>query len=681
MANTPTFNDAGAIQLTADNFEEEAINVLSNAAGYKFEISEDSYAFGTTFKGSGSKDVVTNNAEYLMIDGGAGSDSIVNNAENVTVDGGAGNDKIINNSTNVEITGGKGNDNITVSGGEQAGNIFSYSNGDGKDILYGFTETDSIKIADGSAVEANIDGNDIEFKIGNGLITIKDGARSEREVIIVDSAGSEIESLSGNKYTKDGVISHIEGGELGIVLTPTFKKTYTANAVAVVDGSQTKRGITIDANSAGSILIGGKGKDSLISGENNFEMTGGKGNDIFTYNGGKGIIKDYSQKGTLGKDKIEVGESLSITEYDISGDNVILSFGEENTLTIEGGVGKEISFGAKKSTINTYTADGVYDEKQKVITLAKDATAFDASKMSKLETINGAAADEEISIIGNKKANYIIAGANGSTLDGGKGKDSLVGGDEADIFIFDSKTGKGNKTIYDYSNDDGDQIVLNNGATISEVKTKGKDLVLKVANSKITLKEIGDSSFTFVENEIAKTYSGGLLISADKESISLTSAADKAIDLSSAAYDETNYKNVSAELLKKAVSITGNVEDNALIGGKGKDSLIGGDGDDILRGGKGNDTRWGGDGVDAFVFWAGDGNDFIMDYNFAEDDMLSILDKNGRKDAAFTSAFNDDSLTLSVKGGGKITLANISGQTEFNINNTTYTRQGNTLAK
>lgn len=122
-----------------------------------------------------------------------------------------------------------------------------------------------------------------------------------------------------------------------------------------------------------------------------------------------------------------------------------------------------------------------------------------------------------------------------------------------------------------------------------------------------------------------------------------------------------------------------------MTGGKGKDSLIGGDGSDTLRGGKGNDTLWGGspsesyNDADTFVFWAGDGNDTIMDYNFAEDDMLRILDKNGNKDAAFTSVFNDDKLTLKVKGGGKLILA--TDQTQFNINNTTYTRQGNTLVK
>ena len=348
----------------------------------------------------------------------------------------------------------------------------------------------------------------------------------------------------------------------------------------------------------------------------------------------------------------------------------------------------EISFGARNSTVNIYTAEGVFAGKYKGVQLAAGLSSFSAAKYSKLVTIDGSAAEGEISLTGNKKKNYIIAGENGSTLSGGKGKDTLVGGDEADIFIYDGKNGKGNKTIIGYSNDDGDQIVLENGATISEVKTKGKDLVLKVGTNKIMLKEGGNNPFTFVENNETKTYSGGLLISADKESVSMTSAFGKTIDLSSDAYDETNYKNVSAASLKKAVSITGDVEDNILTGGKGKDTLIGGDGSNTLRGGKGNDVLWGGspnesyNNANTFVFWAGDGNDSIMDYNFAQGDMLQILDKNGVAERSYNKAnFDGESLTLNVKGGGKINFENVTASSQFNINGETYRISENSLVK
>ena len=694
----PTFNETNdVIQITEDNFTDEGVTVSSNAGGYGFEIAEGSYSFGK-FSGSDAKDVITNNGGYLNIDAGAGKDSIVNNAINATLEGGAGNDKIINNAKNVELIGGKGNDNITVSGGE-VGNIFSYSKGDGKDILFSFDEKDSIRITDDSAVEANIDGNDIQFKVGTGSITIQDGATTRREVLFVDSDGNEIETLSGNEYTTDGIISYDAGGEAGIVLTSTFRRTYTASEVARVDGSKTRKGIGIDASTEGSTLIGGAGKDTLISGENDFELTGGKGNDIFTYNGGRGTIKDYSQKGTFGKDKIAFGEGLAVQEYEIQAQNVVLGFSESDSLTIEGGTDAAITFGAKNSTVNYYTTDGIYDEKKKAVTLASDKADFDASKQSKLVTIDASAADDEISIVGNKKANYIVAGDNGSTLNGGKGKDTLVGGDESDIFVFENKSG--NKVISNYDNDidTGDQISLGSGANLLEVTKKGSNLVLKAGKNKITIEngvENGQGkifTFTeFVEDENGeqkaetKTFDNGLLLSADRKKASITSAVEsREIYFGDGIY--ANVENLSAELLKKAVQLYGDADANELIGGKSRDYFEGGDGSDTLRGGKGNDTLWGGspngdyNDADTFVFWAGDGNDTIMDYSYAQDDMLQILDKNGNKEAAFSGEFDDDKLTLKVKGGGKVILADTAGQTQFNINNTTYTRQGNTLVK
>ena len=140
--------------------------------------------------------------------------------------------------------------------------------------------------------------------------------------------------------------------------------------------------------------------------------------------------------------------------------------------------------------------------------------------------------------------------------------------------------------------------------------------------------------------------------------------------------------------MKKAVSITGDNVDNSIVGGKGKDTLIGGDGSDTLRGGKGNDVLWGGspnenyNDANTFVFWAGDGKDTIMDYNFAQGDMLQILDKNGVAERSYNKAtFDGESLKLTVKGGGKINFENVTASSQFNINGETYRISENTLVK
>lgn len=57
--------------------------------------------------------------------------------------------------------------------------------------------------------------------------------------MIVDA---EIDSISGNKYTTDGVISNDSGGKPGILLASTVKE-YEADTVSKVDGSAIKRGV------------------------------------------------------------------------------------------------------------------------------------------------------------------------------------------------------------------------------------------------------------------------------------------------------------------------------------------------------------------------------------------------------------------------------------------------------
>ncbi|MBR0060631.1 MAG: calcium-binding protein, partial [Selenomonadaceae bacterium] len=519
----------------------------------------------------------------------------------------------------------------------------------------------------------------VVFQVATGSITVKDGVNLADGILIVDANDEEIDSISGNKYTTDGVISNDEDGEPGILLASTVKE-YKADSVSKVDGSAIKRGVSIDGGAEGISLIGGTGKDTLVSGESNFEMTGDKGNDLFVYNGGRGRVTDYSQRGTRGMDKIILDENLSVKDYELNAANVVLSFGDTDSLTIVGGAGMEISFGARNSTVNVYTTEGIFDGKEKSVKLATGNDSYSAAKSTKLVTIDGSAAEDAINILGNKKANYIIAGENGSTLNGGKGKDTLYGGDGTDVFAYESKSG--NKLIANYSNDDGDLISLASGLSISEVKEKGsKDLLVKVGNSKITLEGGQGNLFSFADDGGEKSYTGGLLVSVDGKSVSVTSAFENtALDLSSE--DAPDYQNVDLSLIKKGKTISGSVDDNLIIGGKGKDTFYGGDGDDTLRGGKGNDNLWGGDGADTFIFRAGDGTDTINDYDFTEGDMLQILDKNGVTTRNFTKAkFDGDSLKLTIQGGGKINFENVTASSQFNINGETYHISDDTLTK
>ena len=127
-------------------------------------------------------------------------------------------------------------------------------------------------------------------------------------------------------------------------------------------------------------------------------------------------------------------------------------------------------------------------------------------------------------------------------------------------------------------------------------------------------------------------------------------------------------------------SIHGGSGNDRLYGNAGADVLFGGAGKDSLWGGAGNDTLWGSNGTDTFIYQAGGGTDEIMDY--ASSELLRLLTKDGKSNATFSkSAFDDDTLTLTIKGGGTVIFNNIDEETTFNINGTSYKVSGSKLAK
>ena len=614
----PTLDENG-ITFAASNFEDNVAVIQSNTNN--FEFSAGDYA-DKEFSGTDKIDKINNSGSNLIINGGAGGDKINNTGTGVTIEGGAGDDQ------------------ITLSD-DEGGNTYVYSDGDGKDILYNFKANDTIQVMGTAQVEANIKNKDVVFKVGKGTITVRDGATSEMAITLINSEGK---AISENTYTASGIIS-----DKKIELAESLKKPYTqAEDINEVDGSKVKDGANITGNSNGGKILGGAGNDTLISSEGDFEFTGGAGNDLFIFGGGDDTITDYSQS-----DKVSLG-SLTATGYEIDGDDLILEFDNNNALTIQNGKGKEITFAGKKSTVNIYGNEGIFDGKKKSLTLAAGTEdSFSAAKLSKLVTIDGSQVEGELTITGNKKANLIIAGKSNTTLNGGKGKDTLVGGEGEDVFIYDNKSG--NKTIQNYNYEDGDVISFGKGAEISQVTSKKGGVVLKVGSNTITIENT--EKFNFTQGDETKTYNNKMLINGD--SVTLSSDFKGTFSLE----ENESYNHVSAELGKKTVNLIGDAGENILTGGKGKDTLNGGANQDTLDGGKGNDILWGGsDDADTFIYRAGDGTDTIMDYNYDDGDLLQILDKNGKEisNPIKKHLFDGDDLILSIKGGGKIILANFA---------------------
>ena len=105
-------------------------------------------------------------------------------------------------------------------------------------------------------------------------------------------------------------------------------------------------------------------------------------------------------------------------------------------------------------------------------------------------------------------------------------------------------------------------------------------------------------------------------------------------------------------------TLIGNDVANELHGMRGNDTLNGGLGGDTLNGGVDNDILWGGTGDDLFVFYIGDGADWIGDFTagtgtedvialygfgFGTIGDLGLSDSDG---SAFIDLGNGDSITL-----------------------------------
>ncbi|MBR1805266.1 MAG: hypothetical protein IJ774_02640 [Selenomonadaceae bacterium] len=212
-------------------------------------------------------------------------------------------------------------------------------------------------------------------------------------------------------------------------------------------------------------------------------MIGGKGGDTFVSDGGNDTISDYG----VGSDRISL--TSAIKNFDLSGDDVIIGFGD-NSLTIADALGDKITFvEGGKTRVNIFAEEGIFDTSKTAVTLNATETTFDAANFSKIVTISGALVTGEVSIVGNAKSNKIYAGDNGSTLDGGAGNDSLWGGDGSDTFIYSG----GKDVIYGFGDEDALQLGGDFTASVS-----GNSIAFKVGTTTkaVTLKDFTATTFS-----------------------------------------------------------------------------------------------------------------------------------------------------------------------------------------
>ena len=327
----------------------------------------------------------------------------------------------------------------------------------------------------------------------------------------------------------------------------------------------------------------------------------------------------------------------------ISGDNVVLNFGTRgDSLTIIDGKDKKVTFqDGKTSTTYVFGGNEIFNSGQTGVTLTSAVTEFDATAYSKLITIDGSAATNPINIIGNAKANQIIAGSGGSTLNGGAGNDNLTGGDGADLFVYTA----GNDVIKAYNTTDStDRISLGADLSVSKFSTnKTGDVIFTVGKNSITVKLNEDESIedgkeiTIVDDSGTSTKTYYTDRSENDTGVTLNSAFSGTIEA------DSGIVTVDGAAVTKVMTIDGNEEDNFLAGGTKNDTISGYDGADLIDGNAGNDSILGDAGNDTLN--GGAGNDSL--YGDDDNDVLNgdagndVLHGGTGKDSLNGGAGND----------------------------------------
>ena len=633
IGNNVTIDSGGGSDLVKSLGDKVKINL---GAGDNSIHAEGKYVSITA--GDGSNSIEANSFSYGLIQTGNGADYIENIGNNNTINALGGDNIICNIGKSNRVSAAEGDDYI-----ENIGDFNIIDLGSGDNYVEFFGNSNSIVSGNGADLILLDEGSDntILSGKGNDLIGLKNNSKTVikyttgdgNDTIFGFGATDSLDISGDYSSTKSGDDILYKIGEGSILL-----KTETADDEILFDESKSKWAVRLVGNALNNLLIGSTKNDTLGGSSGNNTLTGGKGKDLFIFGGGNDFITDYEKKDKISSD-------LTYKNFAINGKNLVFNFDDKKSLTIQNGAGKAIDM---NSAVHFYTTDGIIDGKGKSITLLATTKKFTAD--SKIVTIDGSATGAS-ELVGNKKKNLIYAGTNGSTLNGDKGKDTLVGGAGADVFIYNA--GDGKDIIDDYG--DGDLISLN-GAEIKDAKIKSGNSVIKIGSGSLTVKDT--TEFTFMQDGAEKKFSAGVFVEEDTAKI---------YGSYNGAFNLANYdvKNFDASQGKKKLTITGTDSANSLVGGKGKDKIYGGDGSDTLTGGKGNDSLWGGGGADTFIYGKGDGRDVI--YNFDDADILQIA-------GTFSASYNESKGEIALKVGSTrnaITLKNFTA-TSFNINGDSY---------
>jgi Ca2+-binding RTX toxin-like protein len=630
-----------------------------DAAG---DIVTESTAQGTDTVHASLNYTLGANVENLVLIGEAAINGTGNTLANV-ITGNAG-DNLLNGGTGADtMKGGIGHDTYVV---DNVGDLVLENEGEGEG-------TDTVKTSLSYTLGANIEnlmltGSSSIAGTGNGLdnlITGNSGSNllngaagadtmmggAGNDSYIVDSGDDVvIENASQGTDTVHASVSHALSAHVeNLVLTGSESINGTGNALANA----------ITGNSGDNLLDGGAGNDS---------MKGGLGNDSYVVDSTGDLVTETAEQGS---DTVNASVSYTLSAHvenlmltgvaSINGTGNALAnclTGNTGNNLLNGGIGADTMKGGagNDSYVVDNVGDVVIETEDAGIDTVSASVGYALSAHVENLVLTGSAA---INGTGNVLANAITGNSGSNLLDGGTGADTMKGGAGNDSYIVD---------------DSGDVVIETSNQGVDTVHASvSHALSAHVENLVLTGEESINGTGNALANAITGNAGDNLLDGgAGNDSMKgglgndsyvvgstgdvVTETAEQGSDTVNAALSYTLGANVENLVLTGTAAINGT--------GNGLDNdITGNDGANRLTGMAGADTLTGGAGIDTFIFFLGDGEDTVTDFDLIND----VIDLRGFSAVGVSSfaslmthAVQDGECTiLTFDSGNVIALQNV----------------------
>ena len=451
-----------------------------NVAGYKAYKSVDpsptvtvmvanAVTVGNTVQGSASADTLLS---------GTGADSVLGSAGNDSVSGGEGDDTLSGGADADTLSGDAGIDSLLGGSGSDL-----LDGGEGADILDGGDDADTLIY----------DANDLSVKGGSGTDTL------------LVSNLAEVDLSTGPAFDSLEVVSMAGNGANSLILTlDAFKRTGGLTTGVVVQGED------LDT----LVLSGSWVKSSTVDADNlvQYNITDASVNPSVTYtvkvNPDIQVVKRVTGSGVVSGDStgniIVTGASADSINAG-GGDDTVVGTGGNDTMV--GGVGTDtLDYSAATGNMTINMATG----------LVTDPTPSSVAGSQGSDVIS-----EFENIIGGQGADTITGDDAWNVIEGGAGRDVLLGAAGNDHFIAQSDDGadlifggEGSDTLDLSALIDGAVIDLGAYTPIGTVRadgvtdhligvenvigTQGADVIKAALGINILTGDDGDDLFVFV---------------------------------------------------------------------------------------------------------------------------------------------------------------------------------------